>query len=262
MPFTDAPRLHWDEAGSGTPVLLIMGAAYSSAMWYPVIPALAERHRVLWFDNRGTGDSEATEVASIADMARDGLAVLDAAGVDSAHVYGVSLGGVVAQELALLAPQRVRSLVLGCTGILDDAKPRAPKWLDVRFRLPRKVSVALGRKLSYGSGSPADLVAHDQQVLLADRGTRTGLVQQQDALRAYSVSTAQVAALDVPALVLHGEEDKLVKPAWGEELAATLPQARHVTYPGMGHNYLVGAADEANAEVLGFLAGVDERVPA
>ncbi len=129
MPITfhDGVRIQWQESGSGTPVLLCMGASYSSAMWYPAVEALAASHRVISFDNRGTGGSGWTPVASIRDMASDALAVLDAAGEQSAHVYGASLGGVVAQQIALQAPERVRSLVLGCTGILSDDKPRAPE---------------------------------------------------------------------------------------------------------------------------------------
>jgi 3-oxoadipate enol-lactonase len=254
----DGVRLHWDEAGSGTPVLLVMGAGYSSAMWYPVIPALAASHRVVWFDNRGTGGSEATDVASIADMAADARAVLDAAGIERAHVYGVSLGGVVTQQLAIESPERVLSLVLGCTGVLDDAKPRAPKWLDVRFRLPQRLLRGIARRRAYGPACPPERVAEDEAVLAAQPPSQLrALRAQSDALRAYSVAPAQVAALDVPALVLHGTHDTVVPLVWGRELAEVLPQARLVTYEGSGHNYLVAARDEANAEVLAFLAEVD-----
>lgn len=262
MPFTETSgaRIHWDETGSGSPVLLVMGATYSSAMWYPAISGLATSHRVIWFDNRGTGSSEATKVASISDMVADALAVLDAAGVDQAHVYGVSLGGVIVLQLGLESPGRCRSLVLGCTGILDDAKPRAPKWLDVRFRLPKPLLRSLGKKLSYGPDTPADLIARDQEVLDKEQPQRRGLVAQQDALRAYSVSLDDVRGIKLPCLVLHGTADKVVRYAWGEELAQTLPGARFVSLEGAGHNYLVGAADEGNREVLAFLAEVDEQV--
>ena len=97
----DGCRVHWEATGTGSPVLLIMGAVYSSRMWYPTVPALSKAHRVITLDNRGTGERTATRVASIGDMAADALAVLDAAGEETAHVYGVSLGGVVAQEVAL-----------------------------------------------------------------------------------------------------------------------------------------------------------------
>ena len=85
MPFADnhGVRLHWEETGEGTPVLLVMGHRFSSRMWYPVIPVLAEKHRVIWFDNRGTGESDAPHTASVGALANDALAVLDAAGVDT-----------------------------------------------------------------------------------------------------------------------------------------------------------------------------------
>src|SRR5580658_7705572 len=99
MPFTenDGVRLHWDEQGSGTPILLVMGHRYSSAMWYPAIPALAAEHRVIWFDNRGTGESDTAPKVTLPQLAADALAVMDAAGVADAHIYGVSMGGVIVQ---------------------------------------------------------------------------------------------------------------------------------------------------------------------
>jgi 3-oxoadipate enol-lactonase len=76
MPFADnnGVRLHWQEQGQGSPILLIMGHRYSSAMWYPILPALAAEHRVIWFDNRGTGESDATRKATIDELAGDALA--------------------------------------------------------------------------------------------------------------------------------------------------------------------------------------------
>ena len=256
MPFIDRGgfQLHWEETGAGSPLLLVMGATYSSRMWYPAVPALATKHRVLTFDNRGTGESGYTRVASISDMAADARAVLDAAGVERAHVYGVSLGGVVAQQLAFESPERIQSLVLGCTGILTADKPRAPKALQIIFRLPRRLTVKLGK---YGPACPPEKVAHDRAVLLADKTHRVALVAQQDALRAFSCTVDQVRALTMPTLVLHGTADALVRPAWGQELAEALPHSTFISYDGAGHNYLVAAGDQANADVLAFLERVE-----
>lgn len=258
MPYTtnDGVRIHWDSKGSGSAVLLVMGATYSSAMWYPVIDALATEHRVIWFDNRGIGESQTVRHGSIQDMAADGVAVLDAAGVDRAAVYGVSLGGVVTLQLALQSPDRVTALVLGCTGILDDAKPRAPKSVNAMAYLPRPLLRRLMGTSGYGPAAKPEAVARDLEVLRTMKSSRAGVVQQQDALRAYSVKKSDVAALDVPALVLHGTADSTVKPEWGAELADTLPHAKLVTYEGAGHNYFVSYQDQANADVLAFLASV------
>src|SRR4051794_29263445 len=92
-------QLHWTEQGTGSPVVLVMGHTYSSSMWYPVVDALAQRHRVITFDNRGTGQSSPVRKLSVGDMARDAFAVMDAARVDSAHVYGVSMGGGIILEM-------------------------------------------------------------------------------------------------------------------------------------------------------------------
>ena len=109
-------RIYWDEQGQGEPVLLIMGLGYPSAMWYRTRPALASHYRTIALDNRGAGRSDTPPGPySIRLMASDAAAVLEAAGSESAHVFGVSMGGMIAQEFALQYPQRVLSLILGCT---------------------------------------------------------------------------------------------------------------------------------------------------
>src|SRR5690606_33923849 len=100
--------LTWEETGSGFPILLIQGLGYARWSWEDLVPQLADRHRVISFDNRGIGDSSKPQGPySVAQMAGDALAVLDAAEVDRAHVVGASLGGMVAQELTLAHPERV-----------------------------------------------------------------------------------------------------------------------------------------------------------
>src|SRR5215472_9043093 len=109
-------KIYWDEQGQGEPLLLIMGLGYPSDAWYRTRPALAGKYRTIAFDNRGVGRTEMPPGPyPIPVMASDAAAVLDAAGVDKAHVFGISMGGMIAQEFALQYPQRVRSLVLGCT---------------------------------------------------------------------------------------------------------------------------------------------------
>jgi len=251
----DGYQLHWEDSGSGSPVLLIMGAVYSSAMWYPALPALSTHHRLISFDNRGTGRSTWSGPATIEDLAADALAVLDASGVEQAHVYGISLGGVLALELAVAAPERVRSLVLGCTCVLTPDKPRAP--LAVNDALRQATRQDLADNTLYGSVCPPEARARNHQAVLDDVSAPEALVAQQDALRAYRASAGQVAGLTMPALVLHGTEDPIVPVDWGRELAALLPDSRLVIYDGCGHNYLVEMGDAPQREVLQFLAAVD-----
>src|ERR1700730_5118305 len=116
MPFINnqGARIYWDEQGEGEPVLLIMGLGYPSAMWYRTRPLLAARYRTIALDNRGVGRSDVPPGPyPISLMASDAAAVLDASGVESAHLFGVSMGGMIAQEFALQYPKRVLSLILG-----------------------------------------------------------------------------------------------------------------------------------------------------
>ena len=112
----DGVKLFWDEQGTGDPILLIMGLGYPSCMWYRTRPVLAASYRTIAMDNRGVGNSDVPHGPySMAGMADDTAKVLDAAGVERAQVFGVSMGGMIAQEFTLRYPQQVRSLILGCT---------------------------------------------------------------------------------------------------------------------------------------------------
>ena len=142
MAFVDnqGARIYWDEQGQGEPVLLIMGLGYPSAMWYRIRPTLAARYRTIALDNRGAGLSDTPPGPyPITQMASDAAAVLDAAGVESAHVFGVSMGGMIAQEFALQYSQRVLSLILGCTAAGGPtavrAEPAAIQMLMTRGKM-------------------------------------------------------------------------------------------------------------------------------
>jgi pimeloyl-ACP methyl ester carboxylesterase len=263
MPFTtrNGARLHWEAQGSGTPVLLVMGHRYSSALWYPILPALAAKHRVISFDNRGTGESDTTRGMTIADYADDAIAVMDAAGVARAHIFGVSMGGVIVQDLAMRHPERVVSLLVGCSGILSADKPRMPAIMRTLYYLPSLVlKILLSSRRSdqgYGSAAPKDAIARDQAVLATDKCTVPGAIAQAKAIAGYNTTKQAVARLTMPSLVLHGDEDLAVPFKWGEELAATLPSSRFVKFAGAGHNFLVADQKKAVAEILGFLESAD-----
>jgi 3-oxoadipate enol-lactonase len=256
-------RLHWEEQGAGDPVVLVMGHLFTGAMWYPIVPALAERHRVVWFDNRGTGASDSTRTASVSDLAADTAAVMDAAGVERAHVFGVSMGGGIVLQLAHEHPDRVRSMLLGCTAMHGPnrqvAPLRGPFLGSLRYRLPvRLVRGALAKGL-YGPVADPAAVERDLDVIAASRWSPRGVYAQDVAIHDYDLTADQVARLGMPALVLHGTADRAVPYRHATELVETLPDARLATYEGAGHNFLVDCTEQATADVLGFLAEVGQR---
>ena len=263
MPFIESGgvRLHWQDRGSGTPILLIMGHRYSSAMWYPVYEGLGDRYHLVSFDNQGAGQSEARRKTTIAQMTADALAVLDAAGLDSAHIYGVSLGGGLALEFGIRYPERCRSLILGCTMAKTPDIPTRPKWLlSLIYNLPMPLLKAMQSKkfkTGYGDNAPDDAIARDQAQGALDVFDLKGVIAQGHAISDYSVTPEQVRAVTLPALVLHGTQDQLVPYEQGVKLSEMLPNARLVTFEGLGHNYFVGEAERANAEVDRFIQEVE-----
>jgi len=167
MPFVEnqGAKIYWDDQGQGPPVLLIMGLGYTSCMWHRVRPVLAQRYRTLAFDNRGVGLSEVPPGPySIVTMAADAAAVLDAAGVASAHVFGISMGGMIAQEFALQFPARTRSLILGCTSPGGSSGVRADsKVIDIRLvrgMTPEQARTAILPYI-YDESTPHALISED-----------------------------------------------------------------------------------------------------
>ena len=259
---SNGARIHWGEAGEGTPVLLIMGHSYGSNMWYPLIPELTKTHRAIWFDNRGTGESDTTSGVTMEQMTADALAVLDAAGVDKAHVFGVSMGGGIAYEFAMAYPERCLSATLGCTMLKEATGARKQSRASWFYYLPRFMLQGLLRLLakpeSYGSAAPRDAVLHDMAVLRKEKWTVKGVREQNIAINAYTTTRERaVERMTMPVLVLHGDEDVLVPFEHGEDLHKILPHSEFVRFHGAGHNFLVAAGAKANRAFIDFIDRVD-----
>jgi pimeloyl-ACP methyl ester carboxylesterase len=258
MPFADRPgaRIRWHQSGTGDPVLLIMGHAYGADMWHRTVPGLAASYRVIRFDNRGAGrSSDPPGPYPVPLMAEDALAVLDAAGAASAHVYGVSLGGAIALQLALDHPGRVRSLVLGCTAASAEGVSRSALLIRVRSLLPAAALNRMAWKLLYGPGTPAGRRAEDQQIVRRTRCSGRGRRGQLTGAASFDV-TGRLADIRIPTLVLHGAQDRIVPTTNAQRLADGIAGARLVVFPDAGHVYTTDAPDAANQEVLHFLAGI------
>ena len=258
MPFAQRPdaRIWWDQSGTGDPVLLIMGHAYGADMWHRTAPGLAASYRVIRFDNRGAGrSSDPPGPYPVPLMAGDALAVLDAAGAASAHVYGVSMGGAIALQLALDHPGRVRSLTLGCTAASAQGASRGALLTRVRTLVPAAALNRMAGKLLYGPGTPASRRAEDHLIVRRTRSSGRGRRGQLTGLASFDV-TGRLAEIRVPVLVMHGAQDRIVPAASAQRLAGGIAGARLVVFPDAGHVYITDATQAANQEVLHFLAGI------
>lgn len=247
-------RISWESRGDGHPLLLVMGLGYARWGWGPIVEPLAERYRVLTFDNRGIGESDKPEGPYAArEMADDALQVLDEAGVDSAHVFGVSLGGMVAQELVLAAPERVDRLVLGCTHPgYDDGYPLpqvTAKLFEEAPSLPPEV--ALRRFVENSMVARGALVEEVYAGRLANPPDPAGWAAQ--AAAGTTFPGVDQARIDRPTLVLTGTDDNVVDARNSELLAERIPGARLERIEGAGHLFFWERPDEVVRIVTEFL---------
>jgi len=257
MPFVEQPgyRIHHQSLGrrEAPPLLLIMGLGMASDAWEKLPERLAERFRVILLDNRGMGRSSASPGGfRIRDLADDAALVLDAEGIDRASVFGISMGGMIAQELALRHPGRVRALILGATfgsqrrshkprlGVARDLLlvslfSRTPKRMArllvsdaFMARSPDRFASWLGRL-----GRPQRAAARRQIVAIARHEAEDRLPQ-----------------LRIPTLVISGDRDRLVPVENSRRLARMIPRARLVELPGAGHAFPFERADETVRALL------------
>jgi pimeloyl-ACP methyl ester carboxylesterase len=261
-------QLYWECTGEGPPVLLVMGLGLSGGAWWRTVNTLSRRFRVITFDNRGVGRSRGlTPAYTTEGLADDAVAVLDAIGVEQASVYGLSLGGMVAQQLALRHPRRVRSLVLGATAPGGRRARLADDQVMAFFRgrgdLPREEAAWASVAYNYGRrcrDEHADRIAEDIRRRLLNEFDEAAYQAQLMAAALHNC-TSRLHRIDVPTLVVHGEDDRVVPVANAHLIASRLRHGRLHLLAGTGHLYTT-EAPEADSEVARFLAAVASGVAA
>jgi 3-oxoadipate enol-lactonase len=263
MPFAEngPVKLHWESFGEGPAVLLVAGQGMTVDGWWATIPVLARSLRVIAFDNRDTGSSSRAGWSySVTHMAEDAVAVLDAAGEQRAHVYGISLGSLVAQEVALRHPDRVQALVLGASSAGGFAAYKPPPTSFVQTFLVR--AGAMGPEEAEWAAVPYTYAEKTRRFhperIAADIAHRLSSPPES---RAYLHQAAAVATHDAyerlnqmtaPTLVVHGEQDVFVPPANALVLAERIPSAQLRLWPDAGHMYPIDEP-RADQEIARFL---------
>ena len=249
--------------GSGEPVLLIGGFGMVKESWELQIIGLAKQFRVVSFDNRGVGETTApTEPFTVADMAADAVGLIDALGIDSAHVFGVSMGGLIAQVLALDYPDRVEKVVLGCTThggrhavqpqrevmeILGKASdPTIPAEEAVRIRLPTLFSERFIRE-------EPERLEESVRFSVQHWPTPQGAAGQMGALSVFNVKK-RLGEIRCPVLAITGSEDRMMPPENSRLLADGIAGAEHYTVDGAGHNFFFEKPDEVNGVLIEFFS--------
>jgi pimeloyl-ACP methyl ester carboxylesterase len=193
----------------------------------------------------------------MADMAADAAAVLDAAGVASAHVFGASMGGMIAQEFALTYPARVRALILGCTAVggrdAVPARKEVAQALGARATMTREEATRVMLPFIVDPSTPKERVEADLRIRLSTTVTNEGYFAQLAAIRAWPGTLSRLGAIAAPTLVIHGETDQLVPPENGRIVARAIPGAKLVMIPHASHLFMTDQPEAASQAVLSFL---------
>lgn len=254
--------LYYEVHGSGTPILLSAGMGGGGGFWGPQVEALAARHQVILYDHAGTGRSgRDIGPRSIAEMAGDMARVLDAAGVDDAHVAGHAIGGIIGMELALAAPERVRSLTV------VNGWARADDFIRRCFEVRKRILLASG-PAAYVRAQPlflypprwiaentATLDAEEERMVAHFPHTDT-MLNRIETFLAFD-GRERLADIRVPTLLAAARDDALVPSYLSEQLAAGIPDARVAAVDWGAHAFTAVTPDAFNAMLLDFCAETD-----
>jgi 3-oxoadipate enol-lactonase len=261
MPTTEAngQTLYYEVHGEGEPLLLVMGLAADTMTWALQVPVFAAEYRTVVFDNRDVGRSSTAEARyEVTDMARDTLSLADALELDSFHLLGVSMGGAIAQEIALATPERTRTLTLAMSW------PRGGAWAAKLSELwsarvrnmsrEQRVDELMLLTLSEAFYENAEAVAWLRDLMLQNPHPQSAdaFARQLDASSRHDTSD-RLGSLSVPTHVLGAEHDILI-PVWkSRELSELIPDAKLTVIEACPHGANIERAEEFNRAVLGFL---------
>jgi 3-oxoadipate enol-lactonase len=247
MPSVDAAgtELHYLRAGEGEPLLLIQGMSATHLAWgRPFLDELERSFEVFIFDNRGMGLSGRAELPfTIADLAADTAGLFDALELESAHVVGISMGGMIAQDLVLAHPDRLRSLTLGCTYCGGPGSQLMPRENVEKLAAglnsgSREQAIRAGWEVNLSPAFRADESGWDA---FREMATRVPAAKQTIELQVQAIfghdTHERLGEIAVPTLIIHGDDDGVLPFANGELIASLMPAARFEPLAGVGHMF-------------------------
>jgi 3-oxoadipate enol-lactonase len=243
----DDLELHYEERGSGRPMLLVAGIPAVADDWAPLAERLSESRRVIAFDNRGSGASAVTPGPyTTAQLAADAVALLDHLGIERADVFGMSLGGMIAQEMALRRPERVDRLVLGCTHCGVQHSPRIPPETGRAFAMESDDWAERMRALApfaFARGADAAFVARFVEKKARDVQDPEGYRAQIAAVLSHD-TWERLPGIDRPTLILTGDDDQVIPAASSDVLHERIPNSTLHVVAGAGHLFFLERPDE------------------
>jgi pimeloyl-ACP methyl ester carboxylesterase len=260
MPYTKngSVRIYWEEEGEGEPLLALMGLSFSLAMWGALRPFLVSRFRTIFVDNRCVGRSDSpVPPFSLSDMAQDAVCVLDAAGVPSAHVFGMSMGGMIGQQMAIDFPDRIRKLVLGCTHCNGAEAVWAQSQFLQLLRFPflsHNARIEALLPYIYHPNTPRERIDVDVALLRQHFPTLVNASKQMAAVARWRLCDG-LSRAKLPTLVIHGDSDRLIPAAAGRLVSQRIPRSQFVMIPRASHIFPTDQPEATKRELLGFLAG-------
>jgi 3-oxoadipate enol-lactonase len=259
-------NIYYRVRGKGEPLILIMGLGGECGDWFLQARVLKKYYRIITFDNRGVGKSDKPlEPYTVKTMADDTVGLMDYLGIDKAHILGVSLGGMIAQEVAINYPERVRKLILVSTNAGRGEKGEHSRELLRAMGLKEDFSDADIRNVDMGrvmsslnshafSGGAIKLMAVPFCWVRAKLFDIGGLKGQFEAAMTHS-TLDRLHLIKAPTLVIAGTEDEIVPPRSADVLASRIPGARLVKVEGGSHTLVAEKSGRFNREVLDFLRG-------
>jgi pimeloyl-ACP methyl ester carboxylesterase len=256
-------ELDYERRGSGPPLLLIMGMSGTYLHWgEPFLAELQRDFEVIAYDHRGVGASTPLQAATtIVEMAEDAAGLLDALEIDSAHVLGISMGGMVAQELALAHPERVRTLTLGCTycggeGSVLTAADVLQRLSDAMMSGDRAHALRTGFEVNFSQAAAAEDALYDRFLAVGERRAVAVpvILAQMQACAAHDTNS-RLPGLEPPTLVLHGTEDQMLPVANGRLIASRVAGSQLEILDGVGHMFF-WERPERSAELIRSHAAV------